>query len=558
MLALVYLAAMAIAFRPVLASGLDLGFSDRGDGLIEISLLEHWRNVLLGHAQWNQPYYFHPYGGTLGYNDGYLLFGLVYSFWRQFFDPFWSDTLNILTFRTIGFFAAYAMVARVLGWGRPVALMVALLFAISNNLFVRSGHAQLQTIALLPVVMMLVTTAFRAEIAGRRGRARVLAVGAAAVMAAWFSTALYLAWFTLFFALVLALCWLVVSGNWRPARLAALARAHLATLAIGGGALVVLLVPFLSVYLPKAAETGGHGYWRMLGYLVTPFDLINVGQGNLAWGWLPQLVRMLIAAVAPVDAAAIERAVGGEHETGFPLLLFGLAIAAGLTAMRRHDRVTGAPNPLALRAFALAVFVSWALTLQLWIFSPWGLVYAVVPGARALRVVLRYQIFVVLPLLLLVFAVYRARAMQLMQAKPLLAGALVLLLVAEQINFADVAQLSRSRQIAALHAIPTPPRDCRSFYIVQSRRDEPLFINAKMNAVYPHNIDAMYLAERWRVPTVIGFSTFTPPDWNFRDPLAPDFDARVATYARAHRLDGLCRLDVRESRPWRLVTVSAP
>jgi hypothetical protein len=60
----------------------------------------------------------------------------------------------------------------------------------------------------------------------------------------------------------------------------------------------------------------------------------------------------------------------------------------------------------------------------------------------------------------------------------------------------------------------------------------------------------MFLAELWRVPTINGFSTFNPPDWNFTDSLAADYDARVLEYARRHKLRDLCRLDVRQADPW--------
>ena len=72
--------------------------------------------------------------------------------------------------------------------------------------------------------------------------------------------------------------------------------------------------------------------------------------------------------------------------------------------------------------------------------------------------------------------------------------------------------------------------------------------------LYPHNVDAMLLAELWRVPTINGFSTFNPPDWAFSDPLAPDYDARAEAYARRHRLSGLCRLDASQAAPWSLIT----
>jgi hypothetical protein len=107
-------------------------------------------------------------------------------------------------------------------------------------------------------------------------------------------------------------------------------------------------------------------------------------------------------------------------------------------------------------------------------------------------------------------------------------------------------------------AIPPPPASCASFYAVATRRDEPLYLSTFKHQLYPHNVDAMLLAELWRVPTINGFSTFNPPDWNFASPLAADYDARITAYARRHGLRGLCRLDMRQARPWsRLVPAAA-
>ncbi|MGO1303615.1 MAG: hypothetical protein ACTMKV_02400, partial [Sphingomonas parapaucimobilis] len=212
-----WLVAMLIFFRVPIASGFDLGFGERGDALIEMTILEHWRNVWSGVSSWNSGFYFHPYGGTLGYHDGYFLYGIVYSLWRLIADPFHADTLNILTFKTIGFFAAYTLVARTLRWGRGAAVLVALLWTIASNIHLQAVHAQLQSVALLPLAMMLAITCVRAEGAGRHGAARVRAVGLAALMAAWLMTSYYMAWFTMFSACVVLLCGGVMTGEVRPA-----------------------------------------------------------------------------------------------------------------------------------------------------------------------------------------------------------------------------------------------------------------------------------------------------------------------------------------------------
>jgi len=546
--ALVWLAAMLVALRDPVWSGFDLGFGDRADGIIEISLLEHWRNVLTGHSPWNTPAYFHPHPGTLGYNDGYFLYGLVYSFWRIWFDPFVCDTLNAATFKTIGFFAAWWLVRRTLRWQAPVALLVAAIFTICNALAVHAVHAQLQSVGLVPVVMILAIGAVRAEVAGARLRARLTGIALALLMAAWLITAYYMAWFTLWFACVFVLCWLIATGNWRPGRALALLRAHGATLAICFAVFAVAVVPFLSVYLPKAGESGGHGYWKMLGYLVTPVDLINTGPGNLLWGWINGGMRALLGLFAP-DPDLPRRVFGGEHESGFPVLLFVLAVTALWRVLRRR-----VPADPVLFAFAMAIAASWLLTLQLWVASPWGAVFHLVPGAKGLRVVLRYQIFLVLPALLVVAAVYRHQLMALLTGRRALGMALVAFLLIEQLNAGSSAQLSRRAYWTPLAAIPAPPAGCRSFYAVQTRIGEPLYRSEAMHAKHPHNDDSMLLAQLWRVPTLGGYSTFQPRDWVFADPLKPDYDARVRRYIDTHRLTDVCRLDVRDAQPWRRVS----
>ncbi|WP_225883218.1 hypothetical protein [Sphingomonas aliaeris] len=413
-------------------------------------------------------------------------------------------------------------------------------------------HAQLQSVALLPVAMILGISAIRAEQAGRYLGARTLGVALGGLMAAWLMTAYYMAWFTIFSGGLYLLCWAALTGNLRLVAAIGLMRRHAGSLIFVGLAFAILIIPFLSVYLPKARETGGQSYGHVLGYLVTPvIDMVNVGPGNYVWGWIFRGLQARLGGIFPSDPMLPGRVLGGEHISGIPLAFFALVVTAIWRLLAGKSGDKDRSISVELRAFALAVLIAWILTLQFWKASPWGLVYALVPGAKGMRVVSRYQLWLVLPFLLIVVAAWRRQAARLARSSPWLALLIGLFLIAENLNAQSPAELSRVIQLRAFASVPRPPTDCESFYVVAARRTEPLYIDAERNALYPHNVDAMLLAELWRVPTINGFSTFNPPDWNFARPLARDYDARITDYVRRHGLRHVCRLDIRDVRPWR-------
>lgn len=545
-----YVLAIIICFRVPLVGGFALGFGDRADGLIEISILEHWNNVFHGQALWSSTGYFYPYQNTLGYNDGYFLYGVIYSFWRLFFDPFLSDTLNIFTLKTLGFFGSYCFARRLAPFDGTVAAFIALLFTIASSLATQAIHAQMQSIALLPLIGLLTLSVVDAADQERHLRAGMYAVAMAAVLALWFSTAYYLPWFALYFAIIFAGCWLAAAPGPIRGRIQGWIARYWRSVAIGCISLVLLLLPFLSVYLRKAIETGAHPYVAVRHYLATPVDPFNVGANNLIWGWVFGGLRAALTAIGPDKPGLAAETLGGEHETGFPFALFALLIWALIRTLRK----TSPDNTLPRRALAWAILVSWAMTLKIGKFSLWWLVFHVIPGAVGLRVVLRYQIFLVLPVLLLVFLTFRPTIAEWKKTRRFLLTGLAGFLLVEQLSSESVAQLNSADQRRDLYSVPVPPLACRSFYVVLARPHEPIYVKLELNNLYPHNVDAMFLAQYFGIPTINGFSTFNPPDWDFASPLAPDYEVRIARYAAKHRLRGLCRLDMRNASPWTIVT----
>jgi hypothetical protein len=528
------LACLAVFFRGQIADGFTLLIGDRHDAVIALAIMEHWANWLQGAAvAWDRTFYFHPVPATLGYNDGYLGFGLLLALFRALgADPFLAGELANAALRAVGFLGFHLLGRRVFGLPFGWALLGAALFTLSNNLFIRASHAQLFSVSLVPLLGVLAHGTASALLAGRRRLTLLWGAGFVLWHALMLLTGFYMAWYSAFFGAAFLLCWLLVAGGARRLALGrALLRGWLPLLLLLGLAAAVNL-PFLSLYLPKARETGMHDYAGMVAqYTVSPLDILHVGEANLVWGGL---VRALNDAFRPGFP------FWSEQMTGLPVLLL-LAFLAALAWVWR-----GAPTERAalLRAVALATLLTWALVLRIDGHSAWWFVYQYVPGAKAARVVARYQIFIVIPVIGLALAMLASALARAPRAAGL---ALALLaaagLLAEQINGYSPRFLDRPLEAGRLAAIPPPPRECRAFFVTAARQ-ESRFGEETANA-YNHNTEAMLIAEAIRLPTINGISTFNPPHWPGGYPPQPEYLEAVRAYARAWDVaEGLCGLDL--------------
>lgn len=515
------LAALAWVWRFQLTNGFTVTFGDRYDAMIEIALLQHWSNVLAGADAWNVVEWFHPAPDTLGYNDGYLVLGLLHALGRGLgLSIFAATDFAHAALKAAGFIGMALLLRRAgdvrSGW----AVFGAALFTVADLTVSHANHGQLFTLGFAPWAALSGWAAMRG-IAERDPR-RVLrdAVVFAAVFALWISTAYYLAWFFALFGLVLAIVALasgsapLVLRAWKP----------LAAAAVIGA---VLLVPFLLVYLPKARETGMHDAAIALHTTLWPIDLVNTGPANLVWGWLPDAIRANFAPGLTRDPAAT---------FGMTPLFLVAAIIAAVRAQRIDRRIA---------AVGVALLACWGLMLNLGGVMPWRAVQAVVPGAGGVRVVGRFAILLLLPATFLItVALNRLRRRGL--AVVLAAGLLV-----EQVATSAPVSLDIAERTRALAAVVPPPAACRSFAVAAATA--PGRIDPALDRLYSPNVDAMVLATLWKRATVNGVSTFGPPGWDFADSQARDYRARVRRYAARHGLSGVCLLDTRRPEHWTML-----
>jgi hypothetical protein len=82
---------------------------------------------------------------------------------------------------------------------------------------------------------------------------------------------------------------------------------------------------------------------------------------------------------------------------------------------------------------------------------------------------------------------------------------------------------------------------CRSFFI-KGASAEYMSRNDHMWGLYGN--DAMFIATRYKLPTLNGYSAWTPAHWDLANPQSPDYTGAVDRWIRAHHLEGVCEFDI--------------
>jgi hypothetical protein len=525
---------LAWLYRQQLSNGFALVAGDRYDGVISTTILEHWYQVFLGRANWAEVGYFFPYTRVIAQSDASFLVGVLYTPFRLLgYDPFLSAELANIAMKSIGFISAYLMCRKVFSLSFPWALLAAVLFTLSNGMAAHASRAQLATVALTPLLVLLIWHGVKSLGANQVARFRIDGVLAGALYGAWCLTCFYDAWFFLFFFTVFAVVAALLGGRAGLARMKQIIAKHYWSILFVLGSAVFWLLPFLYAYLPKARETGVRLYDEALRYTVPLEHVLQVGNANLVWG---KIYNKLLLQVYPGYAPE-----GEYFDTGVAAGLFVLFVCAVVQYIRKPNR------QLVLSSILLATLLTWLLILNVGGWSPWIYVFTYFPGAKALRVVAAYQIFLALPVIVLAVSFLST-----LRPRAPVAALVAAVLVAEELNATGLG-LDRGAELARIALPQAPPARCHSFYTSGWNDQDRLPFPA---GIYAHNVTAMLIAQHTKIPTVNGVASFMAKDWDFARPNAPDYDARVASYASKHGLSGLCKLDLND-KSWKVIADSA-
>jgi hypothetical protein len=537
---LVCLLSLAVFFRQFLESHFNLIAGNVGDNRLYIAILEHWRAVIHGRAPLTSPNFFWPERGVLGYSDSMFLMALPYVIGRAIgLDYYVAFEAAFIVFKAIGFFSMLWLLRSVVRVSRPVALIGAVLFTVSNLYFVSMGHVQLATVAFTPLVAGLACAAWREYGCGRILVARGYSVACGILAALVLFTSFYIGWFMILAAagcIVIAALTCAIEHRSVAPVFAWLREAFARRLLFGVAALVfvVAIVPFLVTYLPTLKNTGGRSFVESLVYGARPVDLLNVGPGNWMWGH----------ALEPVWSRWEGNPVGvHERVRGWPPVILLLTMGGGLVSFIEvwgADRTGAAQHreQLLIAVFGSSFLCLWVLSIHVGSWSLWWLVFKLVPGSSAIRVPTRLNL--VLNVLLVLSAcliLERLRNRRNRFGRALFPG-LAVLLVAEQINATPAHAIDRAAEHAILDHIQRPPSGCLSFaFTAPAQAQRPSFAN---------QIDAMLVARAVNLPTINGYSGWAPLGWSLVTFDNDYFEHALKWASAKHIGQGLCGLDLRD------------
>lgn len=525
------LAVLIIQFRVQFHNGFNVLYGDSYDATIVATILEHWSNVLRGLSHWSEVSYFYPHTKTLGQTDGYFITGLIYTALKTMgFDVYTTSELVNVTLRAIGFATFYAMSRRIFKLSFFWSLLGACLFILSNNATVHGQRLQLATISLAPIMALLLWEAYRAFCEKKTWQLIGFGALASIFLGAWSITCFYITWFFIFFCTTFIIISTISSKLENLKTIYNELKSQYKSVLLIAVIAALSLVPLLSVYLPKAAETGMRPYESALSNTVPLQGIIQTGTENFMFG---EIYSKVVKVITPSYVPS-----GEYYNTGISPILFVLFVASALMIFKSRADVKDSHF---WKCIVSATILTWLCTLNLFGYSGWYFVYNLFPGAKALNVVGAYQIFLSIPVIILAIKYLHEHSNRMPTA---IMAILVCLLALEELNSGYI-HLIKNDELAKTQPISSPPASCESFFVSGWKNQDHLTSMAVwINNYYAHNVSAMLIAEMVHLPTLNGVASFNPKDWNFGFPNNADYDERVKVYAQSHKLKNVCKLEL--------------
>jgi putative flippase GtrA len=503
-------------------------FGDPYDGVIEAVLVGHWYKVVSLIHHWNQPFYFYPHEGTLGYNDSYFIYGLLSL-------PFRFIGINILItqeyvhviVKVIGFFSMVWLLNTITAKKSYINFFSAAIFVLMINSSNQAYHGQLLSVAFSPLLFGIALKAIT-SIDDRDKKFIVWGALFSIAYVAWLLTSFYMAWFFGLYCILVFLVALVVDYSSITFRMRELVKNKKLQSLFLGIFFLVCSIPFLLIYIPKLHQTGGRSYQgdALFGSL-RPWELLNIGPGSLIWGKSFDILN--------AEFPGYFRT--GEYAVGFtPDILFSIAVLFGVYFVNKKFKLTTLQF-----ATICAGVIGLLLPISVNGLSLWWFIYHLVPGASGVRLIARFWILLSFPIAIAITIL--AHQLYSRRRDRLFLLFFVTILLLGQINITPLVSLDVRSVLRLLEGMQASPNACKSFFVM----DPTGYSSGDKNidASYRLNVAAMLISDHVNLPTINGTASFYPPGWDFSEVPYDNYLARVHQYTQTYHINNICEYSIK-------------
>jgi hypothetical protein len=560
------------------------GLGDWGDPYFINALLEHWYVSVRDFADPSSPPMYAPARKTLGYSHGLILFAPFYVPLRSFLHPFHAYNLTLFLVVGAGIVCLYVLL-RKLGASFVESLLLSVFFFSSANLInpLMSIWSQRASVFLIPPVLLMLLVSWRLRTGGPRLALACLGGFLAALMYAQ-------DFYTAHFALLFIATALLAEGSSRLTDIVAKVwKGEKIILAAATAALVVAVIAAACTYY---VWTIGAVDMRLLGVRIRshdwrrPFAVAVVALVTFLLTCKPILRPILRGARLPKNspwivalglgavagsavffwiylAAFLEhRAFPEEHllrslvvrdPSRWSTLLefvsdltpyatqraFKAAFVVGILAWVPWFRVDRKARIYCLWFLALSA-IALLTPMSLDGLSIWTLSLGRLPGFSVVRdpkrIIYLYELSVPIAAALLL-ARLPARSIH----RAVISVIVFLFLVTDwNRNTLDFSRPVDVYERWIASPIEIDPA-CKSFFIRPASRE---YMSRTTDMWMLYNIDAVFISLVHSVPTLNGYSAWSPADWHLHHPTNDNYTANVTRWVDKNRLAGVCEFDI--------------
>lgn len=514
-----------VFFRNIIFSDGLIG--NRLDGRYTNWIAEHWYEFFSGKKELGYIPEFYPMTNW-GLTSSVLMMlnGMVHSLFRTLgFDFYDAFKLAIMLVHFFGTICMYVFLNKKMGMKPVWAIAGTCIFSFSNNYAVKLYHTQLVVMSLIP--FMLIMIAGFVKNYRTRYKRNIYAFALIISMAIGVYTDWYMVYyFALFGVLLLLIYSLLLKKNkimsWKKQIniVKEMGIDILYYLLFG----VVVLVPFLCIYLPTFSQNNGGWGWKMTSYYIPSFkDLVNYGSGNLVFGSCFQF--------DPLDTT---ETLGGIS----PVVLICIILSLVKCILVRKSKKSTYLDVMVFSGLIVSILLLvCSIKLDNTNISLWYLFYKFCPAASSLRAVGRIWLFLTLPFAIAISYIFGKTCEDIPRNKAMLAGGILLSMVilfdlrTEGVYscWSSGVEQNNMKQIEA-----NMPDDVNLFYVINT--DETLDEFAIPDE---YHIDALAIAEQFGLCTINGYTGVYPDNyWGLLWYVTNEnYIYGVAEWIRLHNID---------------------